>query len=144
MINKNNRQQQQREKPLGIVMQNSVPQMIAAHKFLIAHRTREILFACVRTNVTRQFVGARKSLAATGPTARKRPFAGVRTQMGLQMGTFPIDFGAAVVDAFVNFSHRCGFCRRSAIRRRGLVSVLAYARHQMFSVNGAMNGRKNI
>lgn len=62
-----------------------LPQMIASHEFLHAHRAREILLAGVRSCVTRQFIGSGEPFATIEPLAWKWPFPSVRTQMSLQM-----------------------------------------------------------
>lgn len=54
-------------------------QMVTAHKSFIAYRTGEPLFAGVRTQMALQLIGPCKSFAAKQPIADERPFTGVPT-----------------------------------------------------------------
>lgn len=75
--------------------------MVASHELLHAYRTGEVLLAGVGARVTGQFIAAREPFATVGPLAWEGPFAGVRSQMRLQMRTLPIYLVAVAVRALV-------------------------------------------
>lgn len=70
-------------------------QVVAAHKPLVAHRTREALLTGVRAQVPLELVGARKPLAAEQPIAHERPLTSVPPQVRLQVRRFAIHLTTA-------------------------------------------------
>lgn len=69
--------------------------MVAAHEPFVAHRTREPLLAGVRAQMALQLVGTRESFAAKQPIAHERSFAGVPSQVRLQVARLAVHLAAA-------------------------------------------------
>lgn len=81
--------------PIPIVCLHMLREMIGSHESLVANRTRESLLAGVGPQVALELVGAGETFAAEEPVADEGPFAGVPTEMGLQVGGFAVDLAAA-------------------------------------------------
>lgn len=69
-------------------------QVIAPHEPFPARRASEPLLPGVRAQMTLQLVAPGEPLAAEQPVAYERAFAGVPSEMRLQMGRLPVHFAA--------------------------------------------------
>ena len=69
--------------------------VIGAHEALAAVGTREALLARVRAQVPLQLVGTREALAAKEPLTAEGPFAGVPSQVSLQVRRLAVHLTAA-------------------------------------------------
>lgn len=80
---------------LILVGLNVFRQMIAPHEFLAARRTSESLFPGVNAKVSLELVAPCETLAAEQPVADERPFAGVPSEMRLEMRSLAVDLAAS-------------------------------------------------
>ena len=80
--------------PAGRVRFDVLAQVVAPHKALVAHGTREPLLAGVRAQVSLQLVRPREPLAAEEPVAHERPLAGVPPQVRLQVRRLAVHLAA--------------------------------------------------
>lgn len=76
-------------------------EVIAPHEALVTYWTREAFLTRVGSKMSRELVGAGKSLAASFPIARVRSFASVRSDMSFQMRAFSVSFTASAERANV-------------------------------------------
>lgn len=93
---------------------NVLGQMIAAHKLLCAQRALKPLLAGMCPSMALQLVRPRKPFTAMHPVADERPFAGMPSQVRLQMGRLAVHLVTARMVAIVLlFSVRMPFALRT-------------------------------
>lgn len=86
-------------------------QVVAAHETLVADGAAELLLARVGAVVAGQFVRAGKALATVGPRTREWTLAGVRSQVGFQVGALAVHLLTAFVVALVDLLVVTTSCR---------------------------------
>lgn len=67
-------------------------EMIGSHEFFRALRALKPFFSSVGSSVSLKFVGPREFFAAKNPTADKRSFSSVPSEMSSEMTSFAINF----------------------------------------------------
>ena len=70
-------------------------QMITSHESSVAQRAGELFLACVRPEVTLQFIGTRETLPAKKPVAHERALTRVPSEMCFQVRYLAVHFTAA-------------------------------------------------
>lgn len=67
-------------------------QMVGSHESFGANGACETFFTGMGSEVTLKFIGSGEAFAAEEPITDKGTFAGVPTEMGLQVGGLTVDF----------------------------------------------------
>jgi len=76
-------------------------EVVTSHELFAADGTFEVLLSRVRAEVTSQFVGPRKPLAAVQPSARKRTLSCMGPEMRLEVRALAVHLGTSGVGALV-------------------------------------------
>lgn len=94
-------------------------EVITAHEFPLAYRTHKLLFSCVGSSMTGEFIRTCKPFITAIPTAAEGLLSCVCAKVGFKMGAFKISFSATRKAAhIISSARKVNFCGGSPVSCR--------------------------